>query len=327
MNNLKKFLAGMLLALALLPGYGNAVTQNAGYRAKVIRINQSGFYASSVQQIIMLRKLLEPYLPAGVSVEWTTIAGSPNTREAMVTGRIDIGSMSAAAFILGAENGLPLTLLSAAGRTGTVGLFCNTLDIKELRDLTPATRISAANPGTSLGMAFLAACGETLGNLALCRNSIVPIPDAEALLLLRSGKEFQCGIFSFPFSVEAEKSPFLRRAVDLTPIIIQYGLDSYMVANQDFYSNNPLLIEAFRKATQDAVRFMNENPAEASRLLSGLYGIAPESIERELRAVPQAFEVNGYDALAALLHKLDAVSGPPKKFAELPNYSSIPARP
>jgi ABC-type nitrate/sulfonate/bicarbonate transport system substrate-binding protein len=296
---------------------------NTGHIAGTIRVNYSPSYASSIQQVIMLKSLLEPYLPEGVTVEWTTVATAPETRDGIVAGSIDIASISCMSVIAALENGFPVVLLSSAAST-PINLFSRTPDIKSINDIKRANKISIGAYGSNQHLAFMLACKEIFGNASVFNDKLMQIAEPDAIASLANSDEFDCAISYFPYTLQIAEIPKVKLLLELTPYVQKYGIGSYFFTNKKFYDNNPALIGAFRKAQKDAVDFMTDHPAEAALLLADMYKVEPKFVEDALKTLPPRLEIAGYDNVADLLFEAGILDSPPKKFENLPNYKDIP---
>jgi len=291
----------------------------------VIRINDTGQFASVVQRVIMLKNMLEPYLPDGVSVEWTSITSGADQRDAIIAGQLDITAMSIIQFLSSIENNLPLTLLSSSAAQN-VFLYSNNEQIKRFEDITTSTKIAITGRATNMELAFFLKSAEVLGDPLIFSNNLITMPNTEMLASLSTSKEIDLAIIVLPNNIAADKIENLTMIEDLTPIIIKNSLASLFVTHNDFLQNNPILIEAFRRATEDAAHFINENPAEAADLLADDYGIEAKYLVNAFQRYPIQLEIReeGFNNTANLLFKMKILSKPARKFSELPNYNNIP---
>ena len=296
---------------------------NAGFSSTVIRINGSNNQVSAIQLVIRYKELLEPYLPDGVTVEWTDIANAADQRDAIVAGRVDIAGVAVPNVITALDNGLPLVIISAAAGS-PVYMYSNNPDIQKFQDINAETRISLVTKGNAPHLAFLAKCKDVFGEATIFENNLVPMPHTEALASLESGRELDCSMFSLPTTLRANEIEGIQMIDDLTPYINEYGLTSYFVANEDFYKLNPMLIEAFRMASRDAVEYIRNNLSEVSILLGDLYEVDSVHIEEALLDCPPSLEVRGFDRLVDLMFEAGILANEPMRLEDLPNFDDIP---
>jgi NitT/TauT family transport system substrate-binding protein len=311
--------------MASLAACHETSTNGDGYSVRAIRINDTGAFASVVQRIIMLKDMLEPYLPDDVSVEWTSISSGADQRDAIMAGQLDITAMSIIQFLSSIENDLPLALLSSSAAQN-VFLYSNNEQIQRFEDITTSTRIAITGRATNMELAFFLRSAEAFGDPLIFSNNLIVMPNTEMLALLSTSREIDLAVIVLPNNIVADEIESLTMIEDLTPIIIENSLASLFVTHNNFLQNNPVLVEAFRRASEDAVRFINESPAEAAALVADDYGIAATHLVDAFQRYPVQLEVRaeGFNNTADLLFEMGILSRPAKQFSELPNYSDIP---
>lgn len=312
------FIIGALLVVGSLMGCGKQSTEE-----RVVRIGRTGVYVSASSQIMQEKKILEKYLPEGVSVEWTQIATGPDLRDAIISRNLDIADFSMMTYILGVENNLPLTMLSFSGST-PVYIYSNEEGINQLSDFKDNSRISITNKSTNLHIAFLAQSNKELGNATAYDNCLVPIPAADALASLETSTDYNGAVFSFPMSIKANRNKNLELITDMTDVINEYSIGDVVAAHSEYFKENSDIIEAFYKAQEEAIDFIVNNPKEASEILANLYGVEAEEIEQIIDEMPPTNKVVGYDKQASLLYEAGILTSSPRKFSELANYENIP---
>ena len=106
-------------------------------------------------------------------------------------------------------------------------------------------------------------------------------------------------------------------------IINDYGIGSTYFTRQDFYKNNPEIVDALRKAQLDALNLIDTDLDGVSKTLSPIFGLEPEYIADALTSCPPTTKYSGYNKLAALLYEIGLVEQQPTKFEDLFNYEDI----
>ncbi len=314
----KKIIAVTLLICMMA---GMAACGKKGDR--VVRIAQTGVYVSATAQIMKEKGILEKYLPEGVKIEWSEIATGPDLRDAIVSKRVDIADFSLMTYIAAYENDLPLTLLSFSGST-PINIYSNGGEVENLSDFSDASKIAITNKSTNLHVAFLAHCAEELGDAMIYDNCLSPIPAADAIASLKTSKDYNGAIFSFPMMVKAEENENLLKIAEMTEVINDYSIGDGFVTHSDYLKNNKDIVDAFLKAQDETLQFIEENPEEASQILASLYGVEQTQISSLLESMPPQKKVVGYDKQAQLLYEAGILAEEPTKFEEIPNYENIP---
>lgn len=292
-------------------------------KAQTLRIAQTGVYVSATAQIMKEKGILEKHLPEGISVEWNQIATGPDLREAIVSEQVDIADFSLMTYIAAYENNLPLTLLSFSGST-PINIYSNDESVNALDEFSDTSNIAITNKSTNLHIAFLAYSEEVLGDAMRYDNCLSPIPAADAIASLQTSQDYNGAVFSFPMMIKAETNENLKLLADMTEVIQEYSIGDAFVVHSDYFKNNPDIVEAFLKAQDETLQFINENPDETAEILSGLYGIDQNEILKVLEIMPPRKELIGYDKQADLMYKAGILTKEATKFEQIPNYENIP---
>lgn len=312
-----------LLVLAILLFTVNGCSKKT---ANVIRINDSGMFYSAVQTIIKEKNLLEPYLPDGATIEWSSLANNTEIRDAIVSDRLDIASMIKVSYINALENGLPLTLLAETAGTQSFTYSNNHL-IRNFDDITDSTKIVFGSKLGNGAFAFYLLCATQYGDPFIFDKNIREMSVSDSFSSVAAGlKDIDIFNSGIPYSALLDEMDHVKKIIDLTPIMKEHGIGSVFFTSDNFYNKNRNLVDAFMKAANDAVKYINENPNEAAQLLAKAYNSSPKDVEDELRAWPINLEVRGYDELANLMYEMGMFSKPPKKFSDFHNYDSIPKK-
>ena len=322
---MKKF-GIFITAFLLISVFGcsrTKVSNENGYEKKRIVVGHGQTYTQIIMQTIRAKDLLIPYLPNDVTVEWSNLINVADIRDAAVSGRIDIFVLSASAAITAIENGLPVRIISNQG-PGYAKMFSSKSQIKNVSDLTKNSRISVSSKGSTPHLMFSLHCMDLLNNAMIYDNGLVPVPDADAVALIQTSQDYDAYILSFPACYKIPDYVDYHLVTDLTPTSLKYNVGTYILTTDDFENNNPVIIEAFRKACEQAVYLLNNDTYETAVLLKEFYGLEPSLVADVIRQCPPKLEMSGYDVIADLMFKMGILSKPPKKFSELPNYNDIP---
>lgn len=312
-------LSGLCLSLAGC-GEGGAASED---EPLIITINcYNGNYVEATAQIIRQEGLLEKYLPENVTIEYTSLVSGPEIRDALLSGDIQIADMSLVTFQTGLENNLPLTLISFCGGT-PINVYSNKNEITSLEDFTEGDQITVTNRATNLHAAYLAQCKELGLDVAKCDSMLVAAPNTEALALLSDGNTVSGSILSFPTYLSADEMEGVHLVSDMSEAITKYSVGSAFMTTSEFYNEHPEIIEAFRKAQDDALALFAEEPERMAEILAELYDVDSAAVLEVIEAAPPTKSLAGYDNLAALLYEVGILRQEPILFAELPNYQDI----
>lgn len=319
-KKLTKALALMLSVITL----GTLTGCESKSEERTLRISRPNSYTATTACIMQEKELLEKYLPEGVTVEWSIIASGPDMRDAIVSKQVDMTSgMAQMTFIAAYESGLPLTLLSYDALS-PLNMYSNDPEITAMDEFTETSRIAIGNKGTSHHLAFLAYCKQELGDAMIYDNLLSTIPAADAIASLQSSKDYNAAIFSFPNLSKAAAIEGVTLLADMTEIVEEYGMGGGFFMNSDYYSENPDIVEAFYKAQDEALQFIQDNTKEAAQILSEIFGVDEDEVLEVLQLMPPKKEVVGYDKQAQLMYEVGILEKEPTKFADMPNYEKIP---
>jgi NitT/TauT family transport system substrate-binding protein len=327
-GKIAKLLTSLLVFIlfATSCGQNQIKKKDIGYTADVIRIQYTTAYSSAVQQILMRKDFLQKVLPDNVKIEWVNINTSSDMRDALVAGQIDIASMSKPSIITAIGNELPVVILSNT-LIQLAKLYSNNPDISSMDDIKKTSKIAINGMGSTVHLALMLVSKELYGDPSRFNSNLVSMQYSDIFASITSSKELDCMAATFPNLKKADKIKTLKPILDLTPIIRQYDIGVMFCTRQQFFNDNPELIDAFNKASSEAIDFMNEQPAEAAKLLSEFYGeVDAQDIEEQLKNLPPTPKISesAYDQLASLMYEAKILDSQPKKFSKLPNYDTIP---
>ena len=299
---------------------GQASTQE---RTVVINYNPDN-YASAVFQIAKEENLMEKYLPENVKVEWTTIASASDIRDAMVAGEIDIGTPGIMAYMTAIDEGAPLTLMSFYGYA-TVMAYTNQDNINSLADFQAGDQISISGLASNPQAAYLAALKEEGLDVQKYNQMLVKIPNTEAIAMLEGRNQIKGSILSFSANLKADalKDQGVKKIRDFSDVIEKYSIGTALIANTDFYNNNPDICEAIRKVQNEVIENWNKDMEKNAEILANQYDCEVKDVIDLMEKQPPTDKLTGYNDLAQLLYEVDMLSKP-LKLEDLPNYDSIP---
>jgi len=106
-------------------------------------------------------------------------------------------------------------------------------------------------------------------------------------------------------------------------IIKDYGIGSIYFTRQEYYKNEPEIVEALKKAQLDALNLIKTDLYGVSEKLSPIFGLDAKYIADALTSCPPTTEYSGYNKLAKLLYDIGLVENEPTKFEDLFNYEDI----
>jgi len=332
-NTCKKILVTLLclcLVTITLVSCAQGNTQgDANSDALVIRINHTMSFGASIIQLLMLTGMLEDLLPDDVSVEWVNINNSANIRDALVTDRIDIATKNLPSFLTAIHNDMPILLMSNyITQTGLI--FSNNPDIASLDDITPAHRLASTGIGTAYHLALMMIALENFDDATRFDNNLTVMDNAAMITSVENSRDLDMIMLGFPSIIRAHEIESVFPIFDLTSTLNDYNISFVTVANEDFYNNNPDLVEILYQAYAKMIDFIINHPHEAAELLAKFYGnVSAEDITQQLMRSPPQLEISesGFNRVTELMSEVGMIPGTPKKLSDLPNFNSIPRVP
>jgi NitT/TauT family transport system substrate-binding protein len=217
--------------------------------------------------------------------------------------------------------------LLANSTFNSLKLYSNGLSITSLDDIVPNDKISIVSVGGTPDMALKLYSKERYGDYNKFDDNLWVLQYPEVFASISTSDDITGALITFPSTVTADEHEKTIFVEDLTPVITNYGLGVTLSTNEDFYNQNPALIDIFYKVAGDTIDFMNNNPGEAAQILSEFYeGLDPADIEAQIKSAPPTLDVseNAYNTVAELMQEMGILTKEPLKFNELPNYDKIP---
>lgn len=317
----KKFLATILtlvIAVATLSGCGSVSAQ----QLDKVTINYAGSFSNSVMCVIQHENLIEKYLPEGIDVEWTGLAAASEIRDGIISGSIDIGAYAIPAYIMGTENELPLTMISALGNT-PIKLYSNDENINCIADFSSTDKISVVGLGSTLQIAMYAEIKEEGIDSTEFDSVWTVMPHADGLAALSGGNEINGLLLTFPTTLKADKNEKIHEVFDLSGVATDYGIGTVNVCTTELYENYPEVVEAFLSAQEEAIQIYKNNPEAFAQILADDWDIDVQIVLDTLEVMPPKMEIVGYDKQIALLYELGLIESEGTPFSELSNYDDL----
>jgi len=244
-----------------------------------------GFQNTSWGSVAMVAEAEGTFAKAGVDVKPFRFDGGKSTRDAMIAGRVDIGVLGAAPFVVGAAKGdiVAIAVAMYAGKTNAI-VAAKDSGIKSVADLK-GKRV-ASQLGSSTDYVFqnkiLPKYGLTKGDVQIAN---IPHQNEIAAMVGKSVDAF-AGVEPFPSVAEIE---------GLGTVLVDYG--DFDIQPVFVAINRPVR----ERRRDDVVKFMRGWLA-AVRIVNG-------DPQRAVRIVWNEFKAQGYDvkeaAFTRMLGKLE----------------------
>ena len=233
------------------------------------------------------KKLLEEHgkkLGLDLKTEWIKFTGGPPMNEAIISGNLDFASGGV---------GPLLTIWSKTrGSLGVKGiaainsmpLYLNTINpaVKAIKDFTDKDRIALPAVKVSIQAITLAMAAEKSfgpGQQAKLDPLTVTLSHPDGMSQMMGGKsEITAHFTSAPFMYQELEDKRVHKVLDSYDVLGGPHTFNVVWLTAKFYNDNRKVVQAFVAALEDAMKFINSDPAGAAALW----------IKNENSKIPQA---------------------------------------
>ena len=242
----------------------SALAAGISHRAFAARANAPlafGFQNTSWGTIGMIAEVEKTFAKAGADVTVYKFDGGKSTRDAMVSGRVDIGVLGATPFVVGAAKGnmVAIGMAQYAGKTDSVVAGVKT-GIKSVKDLKG--RKVASQLGSATDYVFENKILPKYG-LSKADVRIINIPHQNHISALAAGSvDAFAGVEPFPSVAQVE---------GLGVVLVDYSkfdmLPVVLAANRPVVEQKPDAVVAFLRGWLAAVNIFKNDRAKASQIV------------------------------------------------------------
>lgn len=244
-----------------------------------------GYQNTSWGVLGMIAEELNVFKKAGVDVNVFKFDGGKSTRDAMIAGRVDVGTIGATPFIIGATKGqlVGIAMAMYAGKTGAVvaGSKSGIKTVAQLKGRNVASQL-----GSSIDEIFQNKVLPKYG-LTSADVQIVNIPHENQIAALAAGSvDAFAGVEPFPSVAQVEKLGVVLvdfSKFDLAPVILS--------VNRSVIKHKRSALIAFLRGWLVAVNEFKTNPAKSAQIVHDHFKM-------------QGFSVS-MDVIKLMLSKLD----------------------
>jgi ABC-type nitrate/sulfonate/bicarbonate transport system substrate-binding protein len=246
--------------LALLGAAGSAVTLSR--RASAASPLNFGYDEDSAWGVIgMVAKAQDLFKKAGADVNYYTFVSGKATRDAMLSGHIDLGILGSTPFILGAAKGEVIAIAMAmyAGKTDAVVVGAKS-GITSMQDLKG--RRVASELGTSTDYVFQA---ELLPKYGLSPSDL--------RIINTQGPNMIAALVSGSVDAIVDTEPFvsIAQADNIGKVIADYAsvdmLPVVLGANRSVVEKRPHEVVAFLRGWLDTIKMFETSTPEVGRII------------------------------------------------------------
>ena len=250
-----------------------AGTETDSAEGKTIRVAAQSYpLYSPINAAYELGYFDEEFEAIGASYTWTEFASGPLVNEAVAAGEGDVGFMADLPAIIARSSGQDIQVVSgvSTGERSLAVLVRSDSEIQDIKDLK----------GKQIAYAF-GSYAQHLLSLVLDQAELT-FDDIESVNLgaadspaALAGGDVDAIVIWEQFITKLTGDGTARVLIDGTGI---KKSNMVLYAVNDFASSNPELIEAFIRATDRGVQYINENPEEAAKILASRYNVTEEEM-------------------------------------------------
>lgn len=216
----------------------------------------------------------------GRKVKWTVLSGGSANRDAMLAGKVQIGTSGLGPFLISADSGVPWKIVSGLNDM-PLWLVAKDPKYTSLKSFGPNDKIAAVQPGSIQSVMLQKAAQQQLGNAHALDKNIVAMDHPQALQALLGG-QIAAAYTSPPFEFQAVEQG-ARKLVDSYRLFGRHGFN-VVTATEDYAKDNADVLAAVHAQVARANDFITKNPKEAAEIISKAEGgkISPEQYEKYL---------------------------------------------
>ncbi len=282
-----------------------------------IRIAEQYGLAYAPVQIMKEKKLIEKYLPE-IEITWRQLGNTAAIREAMLAGELDVGFMAIPPFLIGWDKGMEWKI--ACGLSSSpVGLVVNKDNIKSIQDFTPEDRIALPQPGSVQHILLSLASEKLWGDPSRLDNLLVTLGHPDGMNALLAQREVSAHFTTPPYLFKELENPGMHQILDGREAMGEEFTFIVGVTTAELYQDQPKVYDAFLRALEEAVNFMDKNPVETVDILAEAYQIEQEELLKYLEHPDMAYslEVKGVMKFADFMQKNDYIKREPANLEEV----------
>ena len=200
----------------------------------------------------------------GREVAWTYLSGGSANRDAMLAGKVQIGTSGLGPFLISADSGVPWKIVSGLNDM-PLWLVAKDPRITGLKSFRPNDKISAPQPGSIQSVMLQKAAQEQLGDPHALDANLASMDHPSALQALLGG-QIAGAYTSPPYEFQAVEDG-ARKLVDSYDLFGRHGFN-VVTATDEYADKNADVLAAVLTAIGRANDFIAKDPEQAAAILS-----------------------------------------------------------
>ncbi len=268
---MKKWIA-IIIILSLSLFLLSACGANDQSSRKTITIAEQYGLAYAPVQLIKELQLLEESDPE-LKVEWKQLSNTTSIRESMLAGEVDLAFMAIPPFLIARDKGMDWKIISGLSES-PLGLMTNREYINSLADFKAEDKIALPQPGSIQHILLTMAAQRDFKETSKFDKQLLTMSHPDAMNALLAGREVSAHFASAPYLFLESREEGIKNILsgreafggDFTFII--------GVSTEQFYRQQPENYRLFYKALLEAVKFIDQKPVEAAKILADNYDLS-----------------------------------------------------
>lgn len=268
--------------------------------SKDIRVAEQFGLAYAPLQIMKANGYLEDEYKSG-EVSWLKLGNTAAIREAALSQGVDLGFMGIPPFLISVDKGMEWRIFTGLSEA-PLGLITYDENIKSLSDIGPEDKIALPQPGSIQHILLSMAAEKDFGDPKKFDNQLVTMKHPDGMMALLNKSEIKAHYTSPPYIFKELENQGFTKVVDG-----KHGVGGDFtfivgVATKEFYEGNREGYDAFQRALERSLVFMNENKEETIKILSESYDIEVDILRGYMEEMYYSDEIKGLDRFIGFMH-------------------------
>lgn len=221
-------------------------------------------------QIMEKKQLINRYLP-NAEIEWQTFPSGGAINEALAANRIDFAFMGPPPFFISWDKGVRIKLVSSV-QGGPNGIVTYRPDINSITDFKEEDKIALPSIGSTQHIFLQMESDKLFNDPHAMDDKVLSMSHPDAMNALIN-KQVTAHFASAPYYFEELNYPEMHEILTGEEAFGGEFTHIFLVATEEFHDNNLMAYAAVYQALIDAIAIINEQPEEASKILSPIYNI------------------------------------------------------
>lgn len=280
MRRIKKGIAVALSLVLALSLTACGTKKSAEKNDKLVIAYQNGLSYTPLL-VMKEKKLIEKHYGKDVNVDWKLLESGAAISEGITAGSIDIGALGTSVAINGIMSKTPYKICTGLAAV-SCGIQTNDSSIKTLKDIKSSDQIVVTQVNSQPHILLAMAAKKELGDAHALDANLVAMANADGYSALMSGA-VQCNMVLAPYNLMEVKEDNIHEIPVSEDVWAKGDTSIVGIASEKLYKNNPDLYKAFCDATEEAMKYIEENPDETAKILTETYDASQDEIATWLK--------------------------------------------